>query len=165
MWVWFPEGPDNIVGALRRASITKTDDAGDQQLVDVTGLASEAMTKIVRDFPHGISSNAPAGSDGLLLSLGGRSDRAIMIGGQNATSRPRNLPVGATVLYDDKGNVVFLKGANGIQIDASKGRVYVKPEDGQFVYLGGKGPDLDGHSYDFVETSSGPSVNVKARIG
>lgn len=81
MWVWFPEGPDNIIGGLRRASISKTDDSGEQQLVDIKGLASEQMTKVVRSFPHGFSSHAPADAIGHLLSLGGRADRAMLIGG------------------------------------------------------------------------------------
>lgn len=162
MWVLFPEGPDNIVGALRRATITKTDDAGDQQLVDLKGYASEVMTKVVRDLPHGFSSNAPANAAGILLSLGGRADRAMLIGGQDAASRPRNVPVGAAVLYDDKGNVVFVKGKDGIVIAAKSGAVSVTPESGKFVFLGGDG---ETGAYDFVSTVSGPSINVKARIG
>lgn len=162
MWNGFPEGPAGIIAHLRRARLLKTDDSGTQQLVDIAGLASEQMTKVVRAMPHGFASNAPLDSDGILISLGGRSDRAVMLGIEHKDYRQRNLPIGTAVLYDDKGNVVFVKGANGIAIDAKAGKVYVKPAAGQNVYLGGTGAD---GTYDFVVTVSGPSINVKAKIG
>lgn len=161
MWDRFPEGPDGIVAGLRRAQLIKTDDSGTQQKVDISGLASEQMTKVVRAMPHGFSSNAPVGSDGIMLSLGGRSDRAVLLGLEHKDYRQRNLPLGTAVLYDDKGNVIFAKGANGISIDAKTGNVYVKPAGGKKLYLGGTGAD---GAYDFVVTVSGPSSNVLAKL-
>lgn len=56
------------------------------------------------------------------------------------------------LVHDKTGNEVFM----------NSGKVYVKPANGLILYLGGTGSD---GSYAFVETVSGPSINVKARTG
>lgn len=172
MWVWFPEGQEGMVATLRRATVQKIDDSGTQQILrKMTGLKSETFEDVYRPQPHGLSSVPPDGSEGLFLALGGRSDRLVGLGFEHKDFRPKNTPTGATVLYDDKGNVVFAKGDGGISVNAKKGtvevrsqndKVTVKPGDGKFVFLGGDGTD---GSYAFVMTESGPSINVKAKIG
>jgi phage gp45-like len=179
------ENHDATLGTLRRATILKVDDSGAQQLVDLSGLASDYPKKVVRVLPHGFSSNPPLNSEGILKSLGGRSDRGMFIGGEHFQYRQRNLPAGTSVLYDDKGNVVFCKGANGIVIStadgdvtvtsnkaisltatggdvnvkATGGNIYCDPAGGA-VFLGA------GSSGAFapVMTVSGPSSNVFAKI-
>lgn len=168
----YPENRDSTVGTLRRARVDKIDDSGAQQIMKkLLGLASEKPEDVYRAQGHGLSSYPPAGSEGLFLSLGGRADRLIGLGFEHKDKRIKNLKEGNTVLYDDKGNVVFAKGDNGLSVNAKTGtvevrsqtdKVTVKPGDGKFVYLGGDGTD---GTYDFVMTESGPSINVKARIG
>ncbi len=63
-----------------------------------------------------------------------------------------NGPAGALVQTTDGTVVVYIK----------KDKVYILPASGAILYLGGDG--VTG-TYDFVVTSSGPSINVKARIG
>jgi hypothetical protein len=50
---------------------------------------------------------------------------------------------------------------NGIQIAAKTGQVYVKPGEGQKVFVGGTGAD---GAYARVMTESGPSTNTLAKI-
>ncbi|MDQ2080472.1 phage baseplate assembly protein [Xanthobacteraceae bacterium Astr-EGSB] len=161
MWLWFPEGQEGVVAQLRRGTLVKTDDRGSQQLLDVTGLKSEDLKEIVRVQPHGFTSHAPQKSEGVFLSLGGRSDRILALGFEHKDKRIRNLPEGAAVLYDDKGNVVYVKGSDGIAVHAKEGKVTVKPGDGQNVFLGGDGAD---GTYARVVTESGPSINVYAKV-
>lgn len=107
MWVWFPEGAEGMVATLRRGTVQKTDDSGTQQILKkMTGLRSEAFEDVYRPQPHGFSSHAPAGSEGLFLALGGRSDRLVALGFEHKDKRPKDLPEGGTVLYDADGNVV-----------------------------------------------------------
>jgi phage gp45-like len=170
-WVWFPEGAEGLVATLRRATVLKTDDGGTQQILkQMTGLKSEAFEDVYRPQVHGLSSHAPSGSEGLYLALGGRSDRLVALGFEHKDYRPKDLPEGNAVLYDDRGNVVWMKGSSGLSVNAKTGavevraqadKVTVKPGDGQFVYLGGDGSD---GGYALVQTVSGPSINVKARI-
>ena len=160
------ENQDAVLGHLRRGSVVSVDDTGPQQLVVLTGLASEQILGangkgIVHVQPHGFSSNPPAQAEGIIKSLGGRSDRAMFIGGEHPQYRQKNLPSGAAVLYDQNGNIIYAAMQNGIQISAATGKVYVKPGSGQNVYLGGTGAD---GGYALVATVSGPSINVLARI-
>jgi phage gp45-like len=162
------EHDDAIRSMLRRARILKVDDSGadpaadGDQIVDLAVLAGEKPTKIVRVQPFGIGSNPPVDSHGIVVALGGRSDRAMYFDGGHKDYREKDLPTGTAVLFDDKGNVVFVKGTNGIAIHAKQGKVYVKPADGEFVFLGGDGSD---GVYALVSTVSGPAINVKAKIG
>lgn len=172
MWIWFPEGQEGLIASLRRATVQKTDDSGTQQILKkMTGLKTESFEDVYRPQSHGFSSHAPSGSEGLYLALGGRSDRLVALGFEHKDKRIRNLSEGNAVLYDDKGNVAWMQGTGGISLNAKTGtvgitsqdnKVFVKPASGQMVFLGGDGTD---GAYDFVETVSGPSINVKARIG
>lgn len=156
------EHDDALRSMVRRARILRVDDSGSQQLVDLMGLFGDKPKKVFRPQPHGISSNPPVNSEGILIALGGRSDRLVYLDGGHKDFRPKNSPAGTAVLYDDKGNIIFVKGTNGIAIEAKKGKVYVKPEPGQNVYLGGDGADGE---YAKVQTAGGPALNVYARIG
>lgn len=107
MWIWFPEGQEGLIGSIRRATVQKTDDSGSQQMLkQMTGLKSESFEDVYRPQPHGFSSHAPAGSEGVFLALGGRSDRLLALGFEHKDKRPRNLPEGGTCIYDADGNVV-----------------------------------------------------------
>lgn len=107
MWVWFPEGQDGLVATLRRATVTRTDDSGTQQILKkMTGLASEQFEDVYRPQMHGISSHAPQGSEGVYLALGGRSDRLLALGFEHKDFRPKNTPEGGTILYNHTGDVV-----------------------------------------------------------
>ncbi|MBI1202538.1 MAG: hypothetical protein GC182_08510 [Rhodopseudomonas sp.] len=163
MFQHYPEGRDGLIGSIRRATVSLIDDSGDQQLLArVSGHAGEQFSKVPRLQSHGFAANPPSGSSGLFLALGGRSDRLYGLGFEHQDFRQRNLPEGAAVLYDHKGNCIFAKTDNGIQIHAKLGKIYVRPADGEFVYLGGTGDD--GHVYSPVVTLAGPSTNVKARV-
>lgn len=104
--VWYPEGQEGGIAALRRVALAATDDSGTQQKMKLSGLKSEQLDEIVRIHNFGDSDNPPAGSEGMLLSLGGRSDRAMVIGVEHKDSRPKNLPVGAKAIYDANGKIL-----------------------------------------------------------
>lgn len=155
------EHDDAVRTILRRARVLKVDDGGTQQKLDLAGLRNERPQKIVRVLPHGFSSNPPPEAEGVLIQLGGRSDRSLFIGGEHKDHRQKSLKTGQAVLYDDKGNVIFAKGTDGIAVHAKDGKVYVKPGDGKKVFLGGDGDD---GAYARVMTEDGPSANVYAKL-
>jgi phage gp45-like len=97
---------DAVRTMLRRGAIVAADDSGPQQLLTLSGLASEQLKKIVKLQQFGISSNAPVGANGLIAALGGRSDRAMFIGGEDPASRPRSTPIGGTTIYDAYGQAL-----------------------------------------------------------
>ncbi|MFZ5715751.1 MAG: phage baseplate assembly protein domain-containing protein [Bradyrhizobium sp.] len=107
MWVWFPEGQEGIVAQMRRATVKKTDDSGTQQILkQMTGLKTETFEDVYRPQPHGISSHAPKGSEGVYLALGGRSDRLLALGFEHKDHRPKDTPEGGTIIYDHTGDAI-----------------------------------------------------------
>lgn len=159
--LWHPEGQEGLIASLRRARLIDTDDKGTQQLLKLAGLKSEELDKIVRVGSHGFTSHAPKDSEGILLSLGGRSDRVLALGMEHKDKRIKDLPEGTSVLYDDKGNVVFAKGSGGLEIKTKEGTVVINT-DSRNVYLGGD--PGQGHQFSKVVTEDGPALNVYARI-
>jgi phage gp45-like len=146
---------------LRRARLLSLDDSGSQQLLDLSALKSDRPRKVPRVMEFGFASSPPVGADFLMLAAGGGLSRAMAIGGEHKDYRQANLPTGTAVLYDDKGNVIFAKGSNGIVIKANEGGITVSPAAGQNLYLGGDGTD---GAYQPVRTATGVSVNVFAKI-
>ncbi|WP_299453394.1 phage baseplate assembly protein V [uncultured Pigmentiphaga sp.] len=99
---------DSVRAMIRRARLVSLDDGGGQQMMSLAGLKGDRPGRVPRVQPYGFTSNPPAGSVGVILSLGGRSDRAMVIGVEHEDYRPRNLPAGATAIYDQHGNMVSL---------------------------------------------------------
>ena len=99
---------DAVRAMIRRAKLVSLDDSGGQQMMGLAGLKGDSPRKVPRVQPYGFTSNPPADSVGVLLSLGGRSDRAMVIGVEHEAYRPRSLPGGATAIYDQFGSIVSL---------------------------------------------------------
>jgi hypothetical protein len=72
----------------------------------MTGLKSETFEDAYRPQPHGISSHAPSGSEGVYLALGGRSDRLLALGFEHKDHRPKDTPEGGTIIYDHTGDAI-----------------------------------------------------------
>ena len=152
---------DAVRTMIRRAELSAVHDDGEQQFVDAKGLIGEKFEKIHRTQEYGVSSNPPSGSQGLLLALGGRSDRVAMVGTYHPSSRRKNLPAGAVALHDNGQNVHKLLGPDG-QVIYSPGDVKIYRKQGKKVYLGGD-PDKGG-TFAPVMTSAGPSQVVFALV-
>ena len=152
---------DDIRMMLRRASLLSLDDSGTQQLLNLSGYKSDRPSGVPRVMDFGFASSPPAGADFLLVNAGGGGSRAMAIGGEHRDFRQANLGAGTAVLYDDKGNTIFAKGAGGIVVKAKEGKIVVIPADGQMVYLGGDGSD---GVYSPVRTMAGQASNVLAKM-
>ena len=147
---------------ITRAELTAIDDGDGEQTVDLYGFAGETFTKVYRPQTFGLSASPPVGATGLLFAPGGERSRAVLIGGEVPGVRPKGNAPGTAVLYDDKGNVIFAKGGDGIEIRSTQGNVTVTAPAGGKVYLGGNGSD---GTYAKVSTLSGPALNVFAKVG
>jgi len=163
------EHDDALRSMIRRARLLELDDSGSQQLLGLSGYAKERLKKIVHVQPHGFASAPNNGADGILLQLAGRSDRSMFFGGEHEDYRQKNLVQRQAVLYDDKGNVVYMmrdririKTSVGIvEIESHDNKIWIKPGDNKKVYLGGDGED---GTYGVVATDAGPAMNVLARV-
>lgn len=102
-----------------RFEFGEVDDSGETQRVRGYGQAGEELTKVHRVQSHGLFSNPPKGSHGVAIPLGGERDLSVVIGGESAVNRPRNVPPGQTVLYDASGNIIRMFGGDGIKLNAA----------------------------------------------
>ena len=102
------DGYDTRATMLRRASVSELDATGSQHLAKLKGLKGEELDKVPRIKEFGFSSRPPAGAEAMILALGGRSDRAMVLGIDHKDHGPRDLGVGQTAIYDAHGNVISL---------------------------------------------------------
>lgn len=168
-----------------RGRIVAVDDSKRGQTLTVEGYPGERFTGVLRDQPHGFSSVPPVGAVGWFERVGS-SDRLRAIG-YDSDKRPLSSPPGSAVLYDDKGNTIFAKGADGVTVRAKEGGIQVEAEtgtismkrggmqvtmsdtriefglaDGLKVILTPGRVDLGGEGGARVATESGPSNKVFA---
>lgn len=128
------EHDDAIRNMLRRGTLVDTNDDGEQQTMTFRGMAGEELKKVVRVQPYGFTSHPPAGSEGLIASLGGRSDRAMLLGVEHPKYRQKSLGPGSVALYDQHGNIVStveanmrIKHSTEIVIECGSSKIVLKP--------------------------------------
>lgn len=127
------EHDDALRSSLRRARIVKVDDSGTQQLVDLKGLKNEEPKKIYRPQDHGFTSNPPEDTEGVIVQMGGRSDRTLYMDGGHKKYRPRKLPVGGTAIYNHTGDIIRVVEKNLDVVHSKKINLQI-----------GKGTDVSG---------------------
>lgn len=144
------EHDDALRSSLRRARIVKVDDTGTQQLVDLKGLKKEEPKKIYRPQDHGFTSNPPADTEGVMLQMGGRSDRTLYLDGGHKKYRPRKLPEGGTAIYNHTGDIIRVVKDNLDVVHAKKINLQI-----------GKGTDVssDGGSKD-ADNSGQENISI-----
>lgn len=106
---------------LSRVELEKTRDDEGLQRATVKGLAGEVIKEAHRLQMYGLTSHAPAGGHGFLLSAGGRRDQAVLLGLEHQDHRPRDLPEGATRLYDTADGYVYLDADGNLFANVQKG--------------------------------------------
>ena len=174
---------DAVRSMQRIARVLKVNDSGGQQLVNLHGAYGDKPRKVWRPQDYGYSSNPPAGSEGIIHAIAGRSDRLIFRDGGHQSYRPKNLPVGGTALYDADGKLLkivkdettydagnkplTLRNASKVKIEGNEdvaigiGGTWVTIKGGK-VYLGVG--SLDETVSTAVVTTAGPSTIVFAKV-
>lgn len=100
------EHDDAIRAVLRRARIVEVNDKGSQQRVDVRGMAKDKPKKLWRIQDYGSTSVPPKDSDGYLIPMGGRSDRALYVDGGHEKYRPKRTPEGCKAIFNMHGDII-----------------------------------------------------------
>lgn len=177
------EHDDAIRSMIRRARLLSVNDSGSQQLVDLMGVVGDKPKKVFRPQPHGFTSTPPVNSEGLILALGGRSNRPVYLDGGHKDHRPRDIAQGGCALYDANGKVlkfvkdetdfdaggkpVTIRNATKVKIEGTEavavgvGARWIVVKNGK-VFLGmNSADDTDGAA---VVTVDGPSSKVFAKV-
>ena len=114
------EHTETALGAVRQAfrgtlNLVKT--ADNIQKVQVSGLADETLQDVELMQQFGLTSVPPAGTQVVVLPMGGETTHSIVIATENGSFRVKNLKSGETAVYDESGSTIILKQGRLIEID------------------------------------------------
>lgn len=152
---------------VTRGRIVSVDDSGEGQRIKVKGFAGEEFSEVLRAQSHGVSSNPPPGAVGNFLRLGS-SDRLVALGFETP-GRPRDLPIGSTVLYNADGTVWKLLPAkadldHGGKSHHARAVAKYRVEASDWIHFDAGAVYLGKPPYFPVMTTAGPSQHVFAGI-
>ena len=103
---------------VQRVTLKKVDDSGEQQLVDVDGRDGVSPTEVLRIQPFGFTSNPPAGSEGIMITIAS-GDTPMVVGLESPSHRPKGDPSGSSRQYDAAGSAVYMDGEGNVKIECS----------------------------------------------
>ncbi|MEX3690827.1 phage baseplate assembly protein V [Paraburkholderia sp. BR14263] len=106
----------SLVRSLGRGRLTRVDDSGPTQLVQMQLSANETRDHTPRLAQYGFQSNPPAGSDAIAVFFGGDRTNGAVIACGNQEYRVKGLATGEVCISDNRGQKVYLTQA-GIVID------------------------------------------------
>lgn len=101
----------SLMRSLGRGRLTRIDDAGAVQLVQMQLSQSEVRDKTPRLAEYGFSSHPPVGADAVAVFLGGDRTNGFVIACNHQQYRVRGLASGEVCVSDDKGQSVLLSAA------------------------------------------------------
>ena len=102
---------DRALGRLRtafRAVLTAIDSSAPIQLIQADGLAGEQLQDNELMQHYGFTSAPPAGTQLVVLPIGGRTAHGIVIATEHTQYRLKALANGEVALYDDLGQHIVL---------------------------------------------------------
>ncbi|MGF6792778.1 phage baseplate assembly protein V [Paraburkholderia sp. 35.1] len=106
----------SLVRSLGRGRLTRVDDSGPVQLVQMQLSQNETRDATPRLAEYGFESNPPAGSDAIAVFLAGNRTNGVVIACGNQQYRMRGLASGEVAISDNKGQSVYLS-ASGIVVN------------------------------------------------
>ena len=106
----------SMVRSLGRGRLTRVDDSGPVQLVQMQLSQNETRDGTPRLADYGFQSNPPEGSDAVALFLAGNRSNGVVIACGSQQYRMRNLASGEVAISDNRGQSVYLS-ASGIVIN------------------------------------------------
>ncbi|NHR07640.1 phage baseplate assembly protein [Chromobacterium haemolyticum] len=101
-----------------RGKTTTVNDAGPIQMVQVKLGADEVRDNTRRAAEYGFTSSPPAGSDAVLVFVGGDRSNGVVIATNHQASRLKNLQPGEVAIFDNQGQSVYLTRA-GIVVNGA----------------------------------------------
>jgi phage baseplate assembly protein V len=111
-----------------RAVLTALDTAPGVQLVQADGLAGEQL-QASEVFQHfGFTSAPPAGSQCIVLPLGGKSAHSVIVATEHGSYRVQALKSGEVCVYNQSGARITLKEQRVVEIEADKLKAVIKDD-------------------------------------
>jgi len=110
---------DRVFMLVGRAVLMAIDDSKKIQEAQISALAGEDLAGVQRFQEFGFTSNPPAGTEAVIVSLGGSRNNCVVIATDNRNVRMKNLASGETAIYTDDGTYIILKKAGEVEIKSA----------------------------------------------
>lgn len=110
----------NTVRQGFRGKVARVQAGGGVQKIQVEGLDGETVQDLEHAENFGFTSNPPAGSDCVVVPLGGKTSHGIIVTTTNGAYRITGLSDGETAVYNADGAKMVLKKGRVIEIDCDK---------------------------------------------
>ena len=101
-----------------RAIVTLVNDALQRQNLQLKVLADEGADDVERFQNYGHSSVPPAGSEAIVLGIGGARAGLVAIAVEDKTVRPKDLEAGDNCLYHLEGHRILLRKDGLLEVEA-----------------------------------------------
>lgn len=143
-----------VMNMMARGKVTRVNDAGKTQRLQVELLADEAQDLLERFQQYGFSSVPKVGSECLVVFLGGNRDHGIVLTVNDGKTRKNGLNPGDVALYTSKGNFIVLEDESGdILLKAGgTGKIRLEADDIEIHAKENFKFDVDGHGYHYKPT-------------
>lgn len=116
----------NGVRSAFRGVLNLVKSSSDIQQVQVSGLADETIQDVEFMQHFGFTSVPPAGTQVVVIPIGGKTTHGIVVATENGSFRVKNLKGGETAIYDSSGSTIILKNGRVIDVECDKFNVNCK---------------------------------------
>lgn len=109
-----------FLGGIRQAfrgKISRTDAAQGVQRAQIEGLDGETVQALEHAEQFGFTAHPPAGSDCVVVPLGGKTSHGIIVNTSNGAYRVTGLAEGEAAVYNADGAKIVLKQGRIIDVD------------------------------------------------
>lgn len=114
------------VRAAFRGVLNLVKSGSDIQQVQVSGLADETIQDLELMQHFGFTSVPPAGTQAVVIPLGGKTTHSIIVATENGSFRVKNLKNGEVAIYDSSGSTIILKNNRVIDVECDAYNVKCK---------------------------------------
>ena len=105
-----------VMLAIGRGRVVATADEAGIQRLQVAMLANEVRDDVRRVQQYGLTSHAPAGSEAVVVCVGGNRDRPLVIAVDDGGTRKRGLMPGEVAVYNARGDYLHLKADGEVEL-------------------------------------------------
>lgn len=110
----------NGVRLAFRGVLNLVKSADNIQKTQVSGFADETLQDVELMQHFGFTSVPPAGTQSVIIPIGGQTSHGIVIATENGAFRVKNLQNGEVAIYDQSGSTVVLKQGRLIEVDCDR---------------------------------------------
>ncbi|ACA32343.1 phage baseplate assembly protein V [Histophilus somni] len=107
----------NGVRQAFRGVLNLVNSADNIQKTQVSGLADETLQDVELMQHFGFTSVPPAGTQAVIIPIGGQTSHGIVVATENGAFRVKNLQGGEVAIYDQSGSTIVLKQGRLIEVD------------------------------------------------